>query len=161
MKLVLLIAAATAALFLATSAAAAPPEHFSFQLDPETIVHQPCGAVETVLTTVSGAEYFDKDGNSVKIQLHFRYQGTIVGPDGQVYRNDASLNVIFTPEGINALNGQGLHFRLRGLGVVFKDVGHLVFSDITGETLKSSAKVIRFDDPNAPDFSAALCAAIS
>jgi hypothetical protein len=69
-------------------------------------------------------------------------------------------NAILRPSGINTLNGQGISFHLPGRGLVFQDIGHLVFSNLTGLTIAASAKVIGFDDPNAPDFSEAVCEAL-
>lgn len=146
-------------LALAAAASAAPPQHFHFELDPVTVVHEPCGAVETITTTISGAEYYDAAGNSTRIQVHFHYVGRIT-LGGVTVRDEAHQNAIFTPSGINALNGQGISFQLPGQGLVFQDIGHLVFSDQTGTTIRGSAKVLGYDDPEAPDFSAVLCAAL-
>jgi len=147
-------------LVLAAAASAAPPQHFQFELDPETVVHEPCGALEVITTTISGAEYFDAAGNSARIQVHFHYVGQIT-LGAVTVRNEAHQNAIFRPNGINTLNGQGIAFHLPGLGLVFQDIGHLVFSDQTGVTIRGSAKVVGFDDPEAPDFSAAVCAALA
>lgn len=155
-----LAALSTAALVLVAPAGATPPTHFRFALDPMTVVHEPCGAVEVINTTISGAEYFDAGGNSVRIQIHFDYDGLIT-LDGRAVRDEAHQNAMLTPSGINSLNGQGILFHLPGQGAVFQDVGHLVFSDLTGVTIASSAKVVGFDDPDAPDFSAAVCAALA
>ena len=46
----------------------------------------------------------------------------------------------------SALNGQGLFTVLPGLGHLF-DVGHLVFSESTGETLQASNNVVGRDQP--------------
>jgi len=146
-------------LALAAAASAAPPQHLQFELDPVTVVHEPCGAVETITVTILGAEYFDTAGNSTRIQVHFHYVGRItVG--GVTVRDEAHQNAIFRPSGINTLNGQGIAFHLPGRGLVFQDIGHLVFSDQNGTTIRGSAKVRGFDDPEAPDFSAVLCAAL-
>ena len=150
---------AGACLALPAAASAAPPQHFRFQLDPVTVVHEPCGAVETITTTISGAEYLDAEGNSIRIQLHFDYAGVITAGD-MTLRDEAHQNAIFTPSGLNTLNGQGIAFQLPGRGLVFQDIGHLVFSDQTGTTIRGSAKVVGFDNPDAPDFSAALCEAL-
>ncbi len=146
-------------LVLATSASATPPQHFQFELDPITVVHEPCGAVEVITTTISGTEHFDSAGNSTRIQVHFNYAGRITLGNVTV-RNEARQNAIFRPNGINTLNGQGIAFHLPGQGLVFQDIGHLVFSDRTGVTIRGSAKVIGFDNPDAPDFSAAVCTAL-
>ncbi len=147
-------------LVLAGVASAAPPEHFRFEVDPITVVHEPCGAVETITTTISGSEYFDAAGSSIRIQVHFHFVGRITLGDVTV-RDEAHQNAIFRPNGINTLNGQGISFHLPGQGLVFQDIGHLVFSDVTGTTIRGSAKVLGFDDPDAPDFSAAVCAALT
>lgn len=98
-------------LVLAAAASAAPPQHFQFELDPETVVHEPCGALEVITTTISGAEYFDAAGNSARIQVHFHYVGQIT-LGAVTVRNEAHPNAIFRPDGINTLNGQGIAFHL-------------------------------------------------
>lgn len=147
---------------LVGSAAAETPQHFRFTLDPESIIHEPCGATEVVTTTIWGAEHFDQDGNSSRIQLHFDFEGVITAPDGRTFRNDARQNAIFTPSGINSLNGQGFFFTIPGEGVVYQDVGHLVFDDTRPpelSTIKQSAKALGFGV--APDaFSQAICTAL-
>ncbi len=112
-----------------------------------------------ISTTISGAEYFDAAGDSVRIQIRFHYVGRITLDDVTV-RDEAHQNAILRPNGINVLNGQGISFQLPGLGLVFQDIGHFVFDDQSGITIRGSAKVIGFDDPDAPDFSAAVCAAL-
>ena len=61
-------------------------------------------------------------------------------------------------ERLSALNGQGLFTNFPGLGHVF-DVGHLVFVDDTGQTVRASDKVVGFDEPF--DFGAAVCAILT
>ena len=160
MRTFLIVLLSGGCLAVATSASAAPPQHFQFELDPITVVHEPCGAVEVITTTISGAEHFDAAGDSDRIQIHFHYVGRITLGSVTV-RDEAHQNAIFRPNGINTLNGQGIAFHLPGLGLVFHDIGHLVFDDQTGITVRGSAKVIGFDDPDAPDFSAAVCAALA
>ncbi len=160
MRTFLIVLLSGGCLALPTSASAAPPQHFQFELDPITVVHEPCGAVEVITTTISGTEYFDAAGDSIRIQVHFRYAGLITLGAATV-RDEANQNAIFRPNGINTLNGQGIAFHLPGLGLVFQDIGHLVFDEGSGVTLRGSAKVIGFDDPDAPDFSAAVCAALA
>jgi hypothetical protein len=156
----LLIAVVVGAFFaVPASAGAVPPQHFRFALDPVTVVHQPCGAVEVIDTTIWGSEFFDSARASIAIHVHFDYEGTITFGDRSV-RDDAHQNAILRPSGINTLNGQGISFHLPGRGLVFQDIGHLVFSDLTGLTISGSAKVIGFDHPNAPDFSEAVCEAL-
>jgi hypothetical protein len=147
---------------LCSSAAAETPQHFRFTLDPESITHAPCGATEVVTTTIWGAEHFDQDGNSSRIQLHFDFDGVITAVDGRTFRNDARQNAIFTPSGINSLNGQGFLFTIPGEGVAYQDVGHLVFDDTRPpelSTIKQSAKALGFGVA-ADAFSQAICAAL-
>src|SRR5882672_2280999 len=157
------VLSAAIALAIASTGAAAQPQHFSFTLDPQYLTHEPCGATETVTTTIWGAEYFDRAGNSVRIEVHFDYAGVVTAPDGRTFRDDAHQNAILTPSGVNSLNGQGFLFTIPGMGVVYQDVGHLLFDDTLPpdlSTIKQSAKAKGFDTP--PDaFSTALCAALT
>src|SRR6266536_687231 len=153
-----LLAACIAAASIASTAAAASPQHFRFDLDPQYVTHEPCGATEVITTTIWGAEYFDQAGNSIRIEVHFDYHGVITAPDGRTFTDDAHQNAIFTPSGINSLNGQGFLFTIPGKGVVYQDVGHLVFDDTQPpdlSTIMQSANARGFDTP--PDaFSSAL-----
>jgi hypothetical protein len=161
-KLFVSLVTAGLVLAVATPAWGATPSHFRFTLDPETVVHQPCGAVETITTTIWGAEYFDEQGNSIRFEVHFDYEGT-VSFDGSTYRDDAHQFGIFTPSGVNVLDGEGFVFTIPGHGIVYQDVGHLVFDDTLPpelSTIMKSAKAAGFDSP--PDaFSNALCAALT
>jgi hypothetical protein len=98
---------------------------------------------ETVTVTVHGTEFFDENGTWVRTLLHASYDSVLTGPTGTSIPLDAHQNAEFTAEGINTLTGQSANVSAPGLGLLYQDVGRLVF-DITvpfpGETLFVSAK---------------------
>lgn len=85
-------------------------------------------------------------GASVRILAHFSYDSVVSGPTGRTISLDVHQNAKFTPEGINTLTGQGANVRAPGHGLLYQDVGRLVFDDTVsfpGETLFASAKAGR------------------
>ena len=61
---------------------------------------------------------------------------------GEAINLDAHQNAEFTPQGINTLTGQGPNVRAAGHGLLYQDVGRLVFDDsmpFPGESLFASA----------------------
>jgi hypothetical protein len=137
--------------------------HFSDTSDPETNVWGPCGAVETVTKTVHGTVFFDENGNWVRTLEHAFYDSVVVGPTGKSISLDAHQNAEFTASGINTLSGQGLNVRAPGLGVLYQDVGRLVFDVTTPfpfETLFASAKSVSFEAFDPDKAGAAICAAV-
>jgi hypothetical protein len=137
--------------------------HFSDTSDPETNVWGPCGAVETVTKTVHGTVFFDENGNWVRTLEHAFYDSVVVGPTGKSISLDAHQNAEFTASGINTLSGQGLNVRAPGLGVLYQDVGRLVFDVTTPfpfETLFASAKSVSFEAFDPDKAGAAICDAV-
>jgi hypothetical protein len=153
----ILLAAAGLALTPAGAAADAAPQHFRFALDPQYVTFDPCGATEVITGEVWGTVYPDRIIN------HFAWEGTITAPDGRTFSDDAHQTAIFTPSGVNTLDGQGMVFTIPGYGLVYQDVGHLVFNDTVPmdvSTIQASAKARGFDTP--PDAIAnAVCAALT
>jgi hypothetical protein len=136
--------------------------HFSGTSGPETNVWGACGAVETVTKTVHVTVFFDEDGNWVRTLEHAFYDSVVVGPTGRSISLDAHQNAEFTVSGINTLSGQGLNVRAPGVGVLYQDVGRLVFdvTDPTGKTVFASAKSVGFDEFDADKVGAAICSAV-
>ena len=136
--------------------------HFSDTAGPFTNVWGSCGAIETVTVTVHGTVFFDEEGNWVRTLEHAFYDSVVVGPTGRSISLDAHQNAEFTVSGINTLSGQGLNVRAPGLGVLYQDVGRLVFdvTDPTGKTVFASAKSVGFDEFDTDKVGAAICAAV-
>ena len=137
----------------ATVAASGTPVQ-SWWSDSYTVDHD-CGVVESTTVKAHETDYFD-DGTWVRSLIHFDFKGVFTGPSGATYAAESHQNGTFTPT-TGKLDGQGSFLRGAG-GVLLMDVGHLRFDIRTGATLRASAKVIRFDDPGAPDLDATLCA---
>ena len=117
-------------------------DHFRMTEGPTTNVWGPCGAIETVTVTVRGTAYFDAGGAWARSLVHFSYDSVVTGPTGEAISLDAHQNAEFTPQGINTLTGQGPNVRAAGHGLLYQDVGRLVFDDsmpFPGESLFASA----------------------
>jgi hypothetical protein len=148
-----------------TSAAAGNDRvlHYSDTSGPFTNVWDTCGAVETVTVTVHGTVFFDEEGNWERTLEHAFYDSVLVGPTGKSIPFDAHQNAEFTASGINTLTGQGPNVRAPGLGVLYEDVGRLVFDISVGfppETLFASAKSVSFEAFDPDRLGAAICAAV-
>jgi hypothetical protein len=123
--------------------------------DSYTVDHD-CGIVEATTVTVHETAFFDGD-QWVRSVVRFDFSGVYTGPTGKTYANETHQNGIFTPS-VGQLSGQGSFLRGAG-GVLVMDAGRLVFDPSDGSTILASAKVLRFDDPDAgPSLDAALCA---
>jgi hypothetical protein len=160
---VALVALATGSVAIASATAGnSRVLHFSDTSGPETNVWGACGAIETVTKTVHATVFFDEDGNWVRTLEHASYDSVVVGPTGKSISLDAHQNAEFTASGINTLSGQGLNVRAPGLGVLYRDVGRLVFdvTDPTGKTVFASAKAVGFDQFDAEKVGAAICTAV-
>jgi hypothetical protein len=153
-RLALATAVVAIAVAIPGSIAAASQTIHSRWSDSYTVDHD-CGIVEATTVTAHETDFFD-DGTWVRSLIQFDFKGIYTGPSGATYAAESHQNGTFTPT-TGTLNGQGSFLRGAG-GVLLMDVGHLRFDMRTGETLRASAKVIRFDDPSAPDLDARLCA---
>lgn len=122
-----------------------------------------CGAVETVTVTVHGTVVFNAEGDWVRTLEHAAYDSVLTGPTGSTIRFDAHQNAEFTAEGIVTLTGQGPNVRAPGRGLLYQDVGRLVFDatvPFPGDTLFASAKSVSFDVFDPDKLGAAICAAV-
>ena len=161
--MVALLASIAAAPIAGAAADSERIDHFRYAHGPSTNVFEPCGAIETVTVTVHGADYYDAGGGWVRSLVHFAYDSVVTGPTGKAIRLDAHQNAEFTPEGINTLTGQGPNVRAPGLGLLYQDVGRLVFDETVpfpGETLFASAKAVSFEAFDPDKLAAAICAAV-
>jgi hypothetical protein len=152
---------------LPRAAAASPGHdrvvHFRDTAGPFTNVWGACSAVETVTVTVHGTVFFDADGTWVRTLEHAAYDSVLSGPTGTSIPFDGHQNAEFTAVGITTLTGQGPNVRAPGRGLLYQDVGRLVF-DVTvpfpGETLFASAKAVSFDAFDPDKLGAAICVAV-
>jgi hypothetical protein len=137
--------------------------HYSDTAGPFTNVWGSCGAIETVTVSVHATVFFDENGNWARTLEHAFYDSVLVGPTGKSIPFDGHQNAEFTAAGINTLTGQGPNVRAPGLGVLYQDVGRLVF-DITVpfpfETLFASAKSVSFEAADPDKLGAAICTAV-
>lgn len=160
----LALLASSAAGPIATAAAASERvDHFRFTDGPAPNVFEPCGAIETVTVTVHGTDYYDAGGGWVRSLVHFAYDSVVSGPTGRTITLDAHQNAEFTPQGINTLTGQGPNVRAPGHGLLYQDVGRLVFDEsvpFPGQTLVASAKAVSFEAFDPDKLAAAICTAV-
>jgi hypothetical protein len=162
MRRAILSTAAAGLLLAALTAPAAAASSTSFGWDDAFEVGHDCDIVERVSVVVTGRAYFDNDGDWVRDILRFKYsvsyENTVSGLS-LVTRTNQVLEA--TPE-TGTLRGQGYFIRGGTVrGVVFPDVGRLVFDGSSGSTLFASANVIGQDDPAAmAELDAALCGAL-
>lgn len=121
-----------------------------------------CSIVEHVSVEANGRAYFDPSGNwlrdIVRLQYAVTYENTSTG-EALVTRTSEIAE--FTPE-TGTLRGQGYFIRGGSVnGVVFPDVGRLVFALGDGSTLFATPTILRFDDPEAAaKVDQALCEAL-
>jgi hypothetical protein len=154
-RLVLAAAMLAAAAVIPASVAASGTPVQSRWSASYTVDHD-CGVVESTTVTAHETDFFD-DGMWVRSLIQFDFKSVYTGPTGATYSTESHQNGIFTPTS-GQLNGQGTFLRGAG-GPLVMDVGHLVFEIPSGTTLKASAKVIEFGDPDAgAAIDAALCA---
>jgi hypothetical protein len=161
--LLALLAGIAAGPIAAAAASSERVERFRFTDGPSTNVFEPCGAIETVTVTVHGADYYDAGGGWVRSLVHFAYDSVVTGPTGRTIRLDAHQNARFTPQGINTLTGQGANVRAPGHGLLYQDVGRLVFDEsvpFPGQTLFASAKAVSFEAFDPDKLAAAVRAAV-
>jgi hypothetical protein len=155
---------AAGSLAVATAAAGSDSVlHYRDTAGPFTNAWGSCGAIETVTVTVHGTVFFDANGDWVRTIEHAAYDSVVTGPTGRSISLDAHQNAEFTAAGINTLSGQSANVRAPGLGLLYQDVGRIVF-DVTvpfpGETLFVSAKAVSFDAFDEDKLGAAICAAV-
>jgi hypothetical protein len=159
-----LLAAALAAAGLAAAPASAAGERVQQITDvagPFVNPFPSCGAYETVTVTLRATEFYDASGELIRIRAHYAYDSVLTGPTGITIPFDAHQNAEFLPSGINTLTGQGPTVRAPGRGVLYQDVGRLVFDDTTGRTLFTSAKAVSFEAFDPARLEAAVCAAVA
>jgi hypothetical protein len=148
----------------ATSAVAAPASadvaKFEDHSGPFTETYD-CGAVLVFTLDENGRAIFNGEDEFVRFVEQFTFSGTITY-QGRTYRdNDHQTETVWVSrddELLHALNGQGFFTNFPGLGHIF-DVGHLVFTDDTGQTVRASAKAVGIDEPF--DVGAEVCAILA
>jgi hypothetical protein len=155
-RIVFGLAAGSLGLALAAGPAAAATPVNSTWSDSWTVQHD-CGVVESTSVTAREHAFFE-GGTWIRSIIQFDYVGLFVGPTGKTLSVESHQNGTFTPT-TGKLSGQGTFLRGAG-GVLVMDVGNLVFEIPSGTTLRASAQVLRFDDPDPGVVDAALCAAL-
>lgn len=148
-------AAVVLALAMAVPAAAATQDRFT--VDDVIQNEYSCGVVEVTKVHGDGMRLWDGD-TLLSISIHFQYDGVFTDPStgrtitARSHQNVTNRDMIITTR------GQGIFLRVGGQGVVFHDVGRLVFDPWDGTTLSATPKVLPFDDPTAGDrIDAAVC----
>src|SRR5262245_41971275 len=144
------------ALAIALPAAAATLDRFTID---EVIQNEySCGVVEVTKIHGEGTRLWDGE-SLVSISIHFVYEGTFTEPStGRQITQRSHQNVTNRGGLFIATRGQGIFLRVGGEGVVFHDVGRLVFDPGNGSTLSATPKVLPFDDPTSGDrIDAAVC----
>jgi hypothetical protein len=119
----------------------------------------PCGVVEATEVSLVGTAFFDADGEWIRDQIRFEFDGTLTDPTDDESVELKGRQVALVQPGELALVGQGFFIRLPGTGVVLHDVGRLVINLEDGSTIFASAGVLTFEDMALAD--AAVCAQFS
>ena len=144
------------AVAVAVPVAANSTDRFSF----DDVIHREysCGVLETTQVYGDGTAYFGADGTWLSTSIRFRYDGLFADPATGTTINAKGRQILTEQAGTIVLRGQGMFIRVPGQGVVSHDVGRLVFELPDGTTTFASAKVIPFDDADAPArVDAAVC----
>ena len=147
-----------------STALAVPPLKVNFGPDDFTgFFVGDCGSFSALLDfTIQGhfVVKFDKDGNAVAAEQHLKF------PNDKYY-NSENPDIFFTGNAIqndhfdlvgDVVATSGLHFNLTvpGHGVVFHQVGQIIFDLVTGDVLMQSGPA-DFEDGDI----VALCAALT
>ena len=143
-----------------TPALAGGTRSVRFSWSDHYMVDHPCGVIEDTTVTVRGTAFFDANGDWIRDQLVFAYDGVYTGPAGSL-ANTTHQTGTFTPE-TGTLRAQGTFIHGGHVGTLVFDVGRVVFEGSDGSTLFATPKVIRLDDPAAFEaLDQALCDLLS
>jgi hypothetical protein len=144
------------AVALAAPASANTTERFSFDDVIEDVFS--CGVVLTTDIHADVTVHFASDGTWLTTSIRFRYAGEALDPATGEVIELVGRQIVSESADLVTLRAQGTFIRLAGRGVVLSDVGRLVFDPADGSTIAASARVIRFDDPDAEArLDAAVC----
>jgi len=143
------------ALAVALPAAASTQDRFTIDGVIENVYS--CGVIE--VTQVHGDGLARWAGDTLEsVSIHFTYQGVFTDPTTGRQIAQLSHQNVTDQDGLVATRGQGIFLRVAGDGVVFHDVGRLVFDPSDGSTQAATPKVLPFDDATAGDrIDAAVC----
>jgi len=144
------------AVAVAVPVAANSTDRFSF----DDVIHNEysCGVLETTHVYGDGTAYFGADGTWLSTTIRYRYDGLFADPATGATIAAKGRQILTEQAGSVVLRGQGTFIRVPGKGVVNLDVGRLVLNPADGTTIFASAKVVRFDDPEAAArIDAAVC----
>jgi hypothetical protein len=116
---------------LASPASAVKPQPFFEEFEDVFTDTESCDFPIDVsfVGSLSGLEFFDRDGNLVRVQAHGSDVGTITNPaNGKAATGvDHWLEVFDVESGESAILGLFFHLNFPGAGVVLIDAGHIRF----------------------------------
>jgi hypothetical protein len=144
---------------IASPAAAVKPQPFFEEFEDSFTDTESCSFPVEVrfVGTIRGLEFFDREGNLVRVQAHGKDVGTATNPaNGKTASGvDNWLDVFDVESGEFATLGLFFHLNVPGAGVVLLDAGHIRF-DADGNVVHLAGPHQVFEG----DF-AALCAALA
>ena len=129
----LLSAIAIALFMFPVAVSAAPPLHETFTSEGSFSFAGPCPTgvtlVETFTEEVRVTTFFDNEGNPVRAQTTINFVGVITNPETGESVEDASHHTVIEDLEEGTVTQVGLVFSatVPGVGVVFHDVGRVVF----------------------------------
>ena len=122
-----------ALLTLPVAVSAAPPLVETFTNEGSFAFAGPCPngvtLVQTFTEDVRVTTFFDKEGNPVRVQIKVNYVGVVTNPEtGESVKNPGHYTIIDDlVEGTVTQVGLVFSTTVPGVGVVFHDVGRVVF----------------------------------
>ncbi len=160
-----LLAAVFAALPL-LSAAAAPPLVETITNEGSFAFAGPCPngvtLVETFTEDVRITTFFDKEGTPVRVQIKVNFVGVVTNPETGESVRDAAHHTIFLDliDGTETVVGLTFSATVPGVGVVFHDVGRVVF-DAAGNVIFEAGPHDVLNTEGAHAVRANFCAALT
>jgi hypothetical protein len=149
------LAAVVVALFILPGAvSAAPPLVETFTDEGSFTFQNPCSngvfLVGAFTETVRVTTFFDNDGNPIRIQIHVNHDGVITNPDtGASVEDDAHQTIVLDlVEGTETTVGLVFSSTVPGVGVVFHDVGRVVFDAEGNVTFAGPHDVLNTEGPH-------------
>jgi len=161
-----LAAVAFALLTLPVAVSAAPPVVETFHDEGSFSFAGPCPNGVTLVGTftedVRVTTFFDRAGNPVRLQIKVNASGEVTNPEtGQSVENPAHTTVfVDLVEGTVAQVGLVFKATVPGVGVVFHDVGRVVF-DAAGNLIFEAGPHDVLNTPGDHAVRANFCAALT
>ena len=161
-----LAAVAVALLTLPVAVSAAPPVVETFHNEDSFAFAGPCPNGVTLVGTftedVRVTTYFDKAGTPVRSQIKVNVAGVVTNPEtGESVENPAHTTIfVDLVEGTEAQVGLVFKATVPGVGVVFHDVGRVVF-DAAGNLIFEAGPHDVLNTAGDHPVRAAFCAALT